>query len=505
MTNNKMKIYFSKTKGALFFLSILLIGTIGCQRNPEKEKAKTLFRPNILWIVADDLGTDLGCYGDSLIYTPNLDQLANEGVKYNHFYTITAVCSPSRSTMITGMYPTSIDCHQHRTRYKKPLPGGIYPITKYFKDAGYFTSNGDFRNKNRAGKQDYNFKADSIFDGTDWSQRKPGQSFFSQVQIHYPHRAFSRDSLFPVDQNAVHLPPYYPDHRIARQDWALYLETIQILDREAGKILARLDEEGLADNTVVFFFGDQGRCMMRAKQFMYDGGIHTPLIIRYPGEMHKGADKDILVSNVDLAPATLALAKIKIPDYMQGIDFLNPDVPEREYVYSMRDRRDETVDRIRAIRTQNFKYIRNFYPDRPYTQFNAYKKQAYPVLTLMQMMHREGKLTPVQDRFMSDARPAEELYDLTRDPWEIHSLAGDKNYSDTLQYFRALMDTVLLRYDKGTYPEDEKEIIYAKQLMENRYKNIMKKRGFSLQPSDDDLLKYWEKQLTPTGEKEGVR
>ena len=268
-----------------------------------------------------------------------------------------------------------------------------------------------------------------------------------------------------------------------------------------GKILVRLDEEGLADSTVVFFFGDQGRCMMRAKQFMYDGGIHTPLIIRYPGEMHKGAIKDILVSNVDLAPATLALAGIKMPHNIQGIDFLNPDAPEREYVFSMRDRRDETVDRIRAIRTQKFKYIRNFYPDKPYTQFNAYKKRQYPVLTLMQIMHRERKLTPVQDQFMKDTRPAEELYDLTSDPWEIYSLAGDKNYSDTLYYFRVLMDSVLLKYDKGTYPENEEEILYAKELMEKRYNTMMKRRGLSIQSSDEEILKYWKKRLTPTGKK----
>ncbi|MCD6565309.1 MAG: sulfatase [Bacteroidales bacterium] len=485
-------------------LIVIVLMALSCNqqsRNVENDLDKT----NILWIVADDLGADLGCYGDSLIYTPNLDRFASEGVKYNNFYTVTAVCSPSRSTMITGMYPVSINCHQHRTQYKDSLPEGIYPVTKYFKDTGYFTSNGDFRDKNRAGKQDYNFKADSIFDGTDWSQRKPGQPFFSQIQVHYPHRAFTRDSLFPVDQNSVHLPPYYPDHKIARQDWALYLETIQILDREVGEILKRLDEEGLADSTVVFFFGDQGRCMVRAKQFMYDGGIHTPLIIRYPGKMHKGDVKNILVSNVDLAPATLALAGIKIPDYMQGTDFLDPDIPEREYVFTMRDRRDETVDRIRAIRTKNFKYIRNFYPERPYTQFNAYKKRQYPVLTLMQIMHREGKLTPVQDRFMKDTKPSEELYDLTSDPWEIHSLAGDKKYSDTLRYFRKLMDSLLLKYDKGIYPEDEEEILYAKELMEQRYKKGMKRMGLNLQPMDEEILEYWKKQLTPTGKKENIR
>ena len=482
-------------------LIVIVLTALSCNRQSSNVE-NDLDKPNILWIVADDLGTDLGCYGDSLIYTPNLDRFANEGVKYNNFYTVTAVCSPSRSTMITGMYPTSINCHQHRTRYKDSLPDDIYPFTKYFKEAGYFTSNGDFRNKNRAGKQDYNFKADSIFDGTDWSQRKPGQPFFSQIQVHYPHRAFSRDSLHPVDQKAVTLPPYYPNHWIARQDWVLYLETIQILDLEVGKILKRLDEEGLANSTIVFFFGDQGRCMMRAKQFMYDGGIHTPLIIRYPGEMHKGTVKDILVSNVDLAPATLALAGIKVPDNMQGVDFLDPGITEREYVFSMRDRRDETVDRIRAIRTKKFKYIRNFYPERPYTQFNAYKKRQYPVLTLMQVMHREGELNTVQDRFMKDTRTAEELYDLTSDPWEIHSLAGDKNYSDTLQYFRQLMDSVLLKYDKGTYPEDEEEILYAKELMENRYKTAMKRMGLSPQSTDEEILKYWKKQLTPTGNKE---
>ncbi len=157
----KMKIYFSRISKTLFFLSILLIGTIECQRNPEKEEAKTEFQPNILWIVADDLGTDLGCYGDSLIYTPNLDKLATEKVKYNHFYTVTAVFSPSQSNMITGMYLTSINCHQHRTRYKNPLPDGIYLVTKYFKNAGYFNSTGSL-NLNVYYQFNYEPKKDSV-------------------------------------------------------------------------------------------------------------------------------------------------------------------------------------------------------------------------------------------------------------------------------------------------------------------------------------------------------
>lgn len=169
---------------------VLMIGSFGCTSGTtSKTTEKKLTRPNILWIVADDLGTDLGCYGDSLVYTPNLDKLASEGVRYVNFYTVSAVCSPSRSTLITGMYPVSIEAHQHRTRYKKPLPEGIEPITKYFREAGYFTCNGDFRNSENPGKTDYNFVADSIFDGTDWSQREDEQPFLPRYRffIHTGH------------------------------------------------------------------------------------------------------------------------------------------------------------------------------------------------------------------------------------------------------------------------------------------------------------------------------
>ena len=223
---------FRKKREINRLIYLLIIGLMSCSINSDNEKADK--RPNILWIVADDLSTNLGCYGDSLVYTPNLDKLAREGVRYVNFYTVAAVCSPSRSTLITGMYPVSIEAHQHRTRYKKPLPEGIEPITKYFREAGYFTCNGDFRNSEKPGKTDYNFVADSIFDGT---------------------------------------------------DWALYLETIQILDIEVGKVMKRLEEENLLDNTIIFFFGDQGSPHVRAKQFMYDGGINTPIIIRLPGKI----------------------------------------------------------------------------------------------------------------------------------------------------------------------------------------------------------------------------
>lgn len=466
----------------------------------QKQQKAATFRPNILWVVADDLGTDLGCYGDSLVHTPHLDLLAQEGVLYRNAFTVTAVCSPSRSALITGMYPVSINAHQHRTQYKDSLPDPVVPVTEYFKEAGYFVSNGNARDLSKYGKTDYNFIHDSeqMYGGTDWRQRAQGQPFFAQVQIFYPHRPFQRDPSHPVDADRVELPPYYPDHPVARQDWALYLETVQQVDKEVGHILQRLEDDGLADSTIVFFFGDQGRPHVRAKQFMYDGGIHTPLIIRWPGYLKAGTEKNRLVSNIDLAPTAMRLAGISIPDYMQGRGFLSEKAEPRAYVFAMRDRRDETVDRIRAVRTQDFKYIRNFYPERPYTQFNAYKKQAYPVLTLMQVMQKRGQLTPEQARFMAPTRPAEELYDLRKDPHELYNLAEQEAYQDKVEELRIVLNDWLAEADQGQYPEDSSEIIYAQQLMENLFKEQMEKKGLSLDISDEDFLKYWEKELTPT-------
>lgn len=456
------------------------------------------WKPNILWIIADDLGTDLGCYGTPLVKTPNLDDLASKGVLYRNLYTVTAVCSPSRSALITGMYPVSIDCHQHRTNAKKPLPEGIMPITEYFRDAGYFVSNGTIRDRNRPGKQDYNFVVENIYDGTDWSQRKPGQPFFTQIQIFGPHREFQRDPSSPVNPDSVSLPPYYPDHPLARQDWALYLENIQLVDRQVGEVLNRLEQDGLTDSTIVFFFGDQGRPHVRAKQFLYDGGIHTPLIIRWPGERNRGTVNRDLISNIDLPVTSIALAGIDIPDYIQGKNFLDPDDEPRSFIVTMRDRRDETVDRIRAVRTVQYKYIRNFYPERPYTQFNAYKKYQYPVLTLMQVLMKNGELTPLQEKFMGPNRPAEELYDILIDPFETINLAEKQGYTNTLAEMRLILDSWLIEADKGTYPEDPEEIVYWDSVMKERFKRNMARRGLTPEISDEEFLDFWIQYVKPT-------
>ena len=479
---------------------LVLLLAIGCVSEQASDPVHTQPpRPNILWIVADDLGTDLSCYGDSLVHTPHLDRLAQQGTLYTNLYTVTAVCSPSRSALITGMYPVSINAHQHRTYDKDSLPEPVQPITEYFQEAGYFVSNGSFNNWDKFGKTDYNFihSNEALYDGTDWRQRAAGQPFFAQVQIFYPHRPFQRDPSHPVNADSVRLPPYYPDHPIARQDWALYLETVQLVDQEVGKVLQRLEDDGLADSTIVFFFGDQGRPHVRAKQFLYDPGTHTPLIIRQPGGA-AGQTDDQLISNIDLAPTAMQLAGIAVPEYLQGQDFLGDGASPRQHVFTMRDRRDGTVDRIRAVRTPDYKYIRNFYPERPYTQFNGYKKHSYPVLTLMQVMQKKGELTPAQAYFMADTRPVEELYYLPDDPYEINNLADDALFQDKRVELRQALEEWMDEVDTAPYPEDSAAVAYAQQDMQQNFRERMERDGLSPDISDEDFLRHWEEQLTPT-------
>ncbi|TKG90425.1 DUF4976 domain-containing protein [Puteibacter caeruleilacunae] len=474
--------------------AFLAVGQVSYAQCEEKKQ------PNILWIVADDLGPDLGCYGTPLIHTPNIDKLADQSIRFENCFTVTAVCSPSRSSLVTGMYPVSINCHQHRTRneVKKPLPQNVKVITEYFEEAGYFTFNGQHPNPEKPGKRDYNFTTDyEIYDGTDWSQRKDGQPFFGQIQLHYPHRAFKHDPQRPIDQTKIELPPYLPNHWVARQDWALYLETIQTVDREVGEIMERLKKDGLDKNTYVFFVGDQGRPMVRHKQFLYDGGTHTPLLVRYPSLNHAGEVRSELVSNIDLSATSLKLAGIKTPGHIQGQNFLGKHKSRTE-VYTVRDRRDETVDRIRAVRTDQYKYIRNYYPEKAYTQYNAYKRNMYPTIVLMEVLKNQGKLSADQLKFMASRRPAEELYDLSKDPHELNNLANNPDYKKIKESLSKKMDRWVQNYDKGTYPEDQKEIDHWTQFMNKQDVKWKKRRGLAPNVSNENYLKWWEGELKKT-------
>lgn len=454
-------------------------------------------RLNVLWIVSDDLGPELGCYGYEGVDTPNLDQLASEGVLFSRAFSASPVCSASRTSFITGKYQISIGGFHHRTRKIEPLPDPVRPVTEIFRDAGYWITNATASEElDRNGKTDYNFEFDAkeMFDGTDWRGRAEGQPFFSQVQIFQPHRSFEKSKK---SGEGVEIPPFYPEHPVTRKDWANYLASIELLDQKVGMILDRLEADGLADNTIVVFFGDHGRPHVRGKQWLYEGGIHTPLIVRWPGKLEPGTVRDGMVSLIDLAPTCLAAAGIESPDWFDGIDFLAPGFQGREQIFAARDRCGDAPDRVRAVRTERWKYIRNFEPGISFAQHSGYKKTQYPVLTLMSVMNDQGRLTGPQAEWFAEAKPVEELYDLESDPWEMKNLAADSAHAETLAQLRGDLEAWLVETgDQGAETEGDAE--YMQALMAEKwaaYERAMKRRKLVPDLSDRAYLEWWKKEL----------
>ncbi len=427
-------------------------------------------RPNIVWIIPDDMSANFSCYGETAIDTPHVDKLAAEGLKFRKAYVTAPVCSTCRSAFITGMYQTSIGAHHHRSgrgEQKIYLPEGIELVPKLFQEAGYHTSITGWPNrKGRLGKTDYNFEWDqSVYDGSDWSERKDGQPFFAQIQTQggklrgkdasgWEKVSSDAEKVLgdrtPLD--AVTLPPYYPSHPDIVRDWAAYLDSVRMTDVMVGEVLARLEKEGIRDNTLVLFMTDHGISHGRGKQFMYDEGLHVPLVITGPG-ITAGTVRDDLVEHIDIAALSLAAAGIPIPNYMQAKDILSADYAPREAVFAARDRCDETVDHMRSVRTKDFKYIRNFLPNRPYLQPCAYK-DAKSILIALREYHRAGKLNEVQQLIFREVRPPEELYDVNADPHEIDNLAGNPKFSNTLKQMRGRLDKWMIdTADKGRDPE----------------------------------------------------
>lgn len=404
-------------------------------------------RPNILWIAIEDWSPDLSCYGTKGLQTPHVDKLASEGIRYETAFTTSPVCSTSRSAMMTGFHQNYIGANQHREYDKQPLPYGIKPIPHLFADAGYHTAL-------MSSKTDCNFTPNSkseLFQGKDWSERKEGQPFFARVTFGGTHRSWNRDPQRPIDIKDVELPPYYPDTEFVRRDWANGLEQMQIVDCEVGALLKRLDDEGLTDNTIVFFIGDHGRCHIRGKQFLYDGGIRIPMIMRWPGKVPAGQVSKDLVMSIDICATVLEAAGINPPVALHGRNLLDPELGNRKYVFAARDKMDETHDAMRAIRSKDHKLILNLMPERPWCQYNRYKEGSYPVLAEMNVMNLKGKLTPEQAAFFAPSKPEVELFDLKSDPHEVHNVADDPAYAEVkatmLAELQAWRDDVI--HDKG--------------------------------------------------------
>lgn len=410
-------------------------------------------RPNILWLIAEDFGPQLGAYGTREVFSPNLDRLAGEGVRYTRAFTTAPVCSPSRSAFITGMYQTTIGAHNHRSHRDDgyTLPTGVRVASDWMRQAGYFTANvvelpASFGFKG-TGKTDWNFTYHGEpFDSERWSDLASHQPFFAQINFNETHRRFHAPAK--ADPAKVQIPPYYPDHPVTRNDWAQYLDSATELDRKVGLVLRQLEADGLADNTIVVFFGDNGQAMVRGKQFVYDSGLHVPLIIRWPKSVpapkhfKPGTVDDRLIAAIDLLPTMLDAIGARKPVDMQGQVFLGDRAaPPRDYVFGARDRCDETVFRFRTVRDVRYRYIRNFTPERPFLQPNDYKERSYPVWNLLKQLSAEGKLTPVQAVLAAPTMPAEELYDLERDSHETMNLVASPEHRATLERLRAALTT----------------------------------------------------------------
>ena len=410
--------------------------------------------PNILWVIAEDLGPAFSCYGNKAITTPNLDRFAAEGVRYTRAYATAPVCSASRSAFMTGMYQTTIGAQNHRSHRGDgfTLPEGVKVVPEWLTERGYFCTNltdlpasFGFRG---TGKTDWNFETrGTAFQTGSWEDLPAKRPFLAQINLsetHRPYRGARR-----VDPATVTLPPYYPDHPVARDDWAGYLNDVLALDSKIGIILAAVETAGFADDTIVLIMGDHGEAHVRGKQFVYEEGLHIPLIIRWPKnvatpkQITPGKVDDRLIEAIDIAPALLRAAGIPKPPKMQGRIFIGDDADtDRTMAFGARDRCDETVFRLRSVRDDRYRYIHNFTPERPFLQANAYKERSYPVWTLLKELHVQGRLTPEQEFLCQPQMHEEELYDLAEDPHEIRNLAQSEapEHQAALRRLRAAVD-----------------------------------------------------------------
>ncbi len=445
-------------------------------------------RPNILWITCEDISPHLGCYGDPHAITPHLDRLATDGMRYTHAFTTAGVCAPCRSGIITGLYQTTLGTHNMRCRAR--LPGHIRPFPTYLRQAGYYCTNNE--------KEDYQFNTpsgtwDESSGQAHWRNRPQlDQPFFAVFNYGGCHESgIARDSkyqevtsdLTPEQRQnpdeLTTLPPYYADTPTAREDWKRNYELITAMDSWAGRLIAQLKEDGLYDNTIIFFWSDHGVGLPRAKRWLYDSGTHVPLIVRIPSayrtndQGRPGTVVRELVSSIDYAPTVLNLAGIEVPESMQGRAFLGPQLsPSRDYVYGARDRMDERYDIIRMVRDRRYKYLRNYVPWQPYYQYmNTSEKGA--TMRELRQLHDAGRLSAHTEHYFNQPKPIEELYDTQSDPHELHNLADDPAQRDVLNHMRtAHLDWVAETRDVGLIPESivarlEQEVASRYEILRN--------------------------------------
>lgn len=423
--------------------------------------------PNILWISFEDCSPRLGCYGDRIAQTPNIDRLAAEGIRYQNAFSVAGVCAPSRCSVITGMYPTSIGAQHMRTTHTHPMapdlptPYEVVPpphmrlLPEILRSHGYYATNNV--------KTDYQFAPpftawNDCSPTAHWRNRSKDQPFFAVFNNTQTHESAMWPEKGPevtIDASELQLPPYLPDTPACREALARHYQNIANNDAWAGQLLRQLEEDGELDNTIIMFWSDHGEGLPRAKRWPYDAGIRVPLVVRLPKAREIGTVDDRLVSLIDLAPTTLSLAGIELSPHFQGRPFLGvATAPPRRYIFATRDRYDESYDRVRAIRDNRFKYIRHYYPNTPYLQWIPFRNR-HPAMKELFRLNATGGLKEEQKLLLGN-RPAEELYDTLNDPFEIHNLALESDYAAPLQRLREQLDRWQREFDGyGDIPESE--------------------------------------------------
>jgi len=430
-------------------LTLLGIQTVYGQQVEQQKQ------PNIIWLMAEDIGLDIECYGMQAVKTPNLNKLAEEGIKFTNCFCTNSICSPSRSAMMTGVHQNKINAQHHRSNRNIPLQNPYKPMTYHLREAGYTCILGSDLVMGKGRKIDVNFKHKAL---GDWDGKTnfglfdkvdkitpADQPFFAQVQLVATHRGDWWDDVrsksnHPVNPDSVVLPPYMADHPDIRMDWAKYLDQMEYIDNEVGMIIQDLKDKGLYDNTVIIFIGDNGRCNIRGKGYLFDPGLHIPLIVHWPTGIGPNQVNADVVSTTDITATILDLAGVKTPEYLTGSSFLKDNF-SREFVYSARDLWDEVMEKSRSISTNQFKYIRNDMDWTPYDAHQAYLEFYRPAVHIMRKLNFSGKLTPEQKLFFELTKPREQLFDLQNDPDELINLANNPEYKKQLDRLRLKLVT----------------------------------------------------------------
>ena len=421
-------------------------------------------RPNILWLVTEDISPYLACYGDSTAYTPNLDRLAIEGIRYTGVYDVSGVCAPSRSALISGMYPTYMGTNNMRTQMNFPsinipaysvvLPPEVKMFSELMRRGGYYCTNN--------GKEDYQFEGlqagwDENSKTAHYKNAPAGKPFFAMFNFNTTHESqiwLKKDDPLLVDPKKITLPPYYPESSVIRRDVARMYSNIAEMDKQVGEMLKELEQHGALENTIIIWQSDNGGPLPRGKRELYNTGLRVPLLIRFPHKKSAGSVDNQLISFVDFAPTMLSLAGIKIPSYMQGRAFAGGQKGKpRKYIYAARDRMDANYDMVRAVGDGRYKYFKNFQPEKPYIQNVTFRLQMDLMKELV-LLNEKGALNEVQRLWFRQSKPVEELYDTHSDPFELHNLAAEPRYAATVKQLRTeLSRWMTLTADKGFIPE----------------------------------------------------